>query len=105
MARTRDPAVRGATSDSIAPGRLLAYYPDAQLSDGVPGLETMGFFDGENAPPWDTWIALLRHDVASTLTDGNGYEEFLVAWVPNELVELADRGISADTVDSIAWLD
>src|SRR5689334_7231944 len=60
--RTIDAAVRLATAVSsisdLRGGRLLVYFPDAELADGAAEAETNGFFDINDAPPWDTWVGL-----------------------------------------------
>lgn len=43
------------------------------------------------APPWDLWVHY---------TDG-----LLVSWVPDLLIDLAQRGIDANPVDCIRWAD
>jgi len=87
--------------DGLGGGRLLAYFPDADLSDGAAEQETDGFFDVYNAPPWDTWVALLRDESRSD----RSYQEFLVSWVPPAFVALAGRGIHVNPESCIVWLD
>ena len=58
-------------------GRLLVYFPDADLADGAAEASIGGFFDVNNTPLWDTWVAMFR--------DAEGDESFadyVVAWVP-----------------------
>jgi hypothetical protein len=80
-------------------GRLLAYFPDAELSDGAAEIESRGFFDVNNAPPWDTWIALFRDDSADVSS-----RDCLVSWVAEELIETVDRGIGVNPEQCIVWL-
>lgn len=77
-------------------GRLLLYFPDAELSDGAAETETGGFFDVENVPPWDTWIALFRDEDADV-----SFAECLIGWVPQEFVALAGRGIRVNPEECI----
>lgn len=86
---------------ALARGRLLAYFPDAELSDGAAEQETHGFFDVHNTPPWDTWVALLRDET----TADRSYQEFLVCWIPAAFFEAAARGIYVNPERCIAWLD
>jgi hypothetical protein len=81
-------------------GRLLAYFPDADLTDGAAEVESRGFFDVFNAPPWDTWVAYVEEEA----TGDWSYTSYLVAWVPPELLELAAAGIEVNPEDCIAWL-
>jgi hypothetical protein len=81
-------------------GRLLLYFPDADLSDGAAELETRGFFDVFNTPPWDTWVGLFHR------ADGDiAYREFLICWIPSQFVSLAQRGIDVNPEACIDWLD
>ena len=74
-----------------AQGRLLRYWPEENLADGAAEYASVGFFDTDNTPPWDTWVAF-----------SSG---MLVSWVPGELLELVTRGIDANPEGCIAWVD
>ena len=56
-------------------GRLLVYFPDENLSDGAAMHASGDFFDEENVPPWDTWLAYVLDDLEENQT-------YLLAWVP-----------------------
>jgi hypothetical protein len=88
------------TLPDLAAGRLLAYFPDADLSDGMAELETGGFFDVFNAPPWDTWVAFFEDPDERDLS----YRAYLVAYVPPTLLNLVERGIYVNPEECIAWL-
>lgn len=80
-------------------GRLLLFYPDATLSDGAADAETNGYFDEDNIPPWDTWVAYFeesRSDVS--------FGAYILCWVPRALVELVDGGIEVNPEECIQWL-
>ena len=81
-------------------GRLMVYFPDADLCDGAAELESDGFFDAYNTPPWDTWVAFFQ-DVGGEPS----YYRYVIAWVPPQLVELAGRGIEVNPEQCIAWLE
>ena len=102
--RTTDRSAYRATAvtsaKDLSGGRLLAYFPDAELSDGAAEQETAGFFDVNNAPPWDTWVALFRDPSAGNTS----YSDYLVSWVPRDFVELAARGINVNPESCILWL-
>jgi hypothetical protein len=87
--------------ESLCGGRLLVYFPDANLADGAAEVESRGFFDVHNAPPWDTWIALAEDPREVAVS----YRQYLVAWVPPELVARAHGGIMVNPEECIAWLD
>jgi hypothetical protein len=102
LAQRRAKLGRVAPARSLDIGRLLVYFPHADLCDGAAEVESRGFFDVHNCPPWDTWVATFEdagadHDAS--------YGVYLVAWVPSELMALADAGIAVNPEECIAWLD
>lgn len=74
---------------SLEGGRLLLYAPDENLFDGAAQYSSKGFFDVNNVPPWDTWVCF--------------FEQYLVSWIPPQLVELANQGIDANPEGCILW--
>jgi hypothetical protein len=72
-------------------GRLLLYEPMETVTDGASEASSRGFFDIEDAPPWDTWFLYSAGSIFS--------------WVPEELVQNAQAGIDANPVDCIHWCD
>lgn len=92
---------RAVIPDDLAGGRLLIYFPNDDLFCGAARLQTGGFFDDNNVPPWDTWVAYLK-DARSV----ESYDpEYLIAWIPRELVALADEGINVNPEQCIQWLE
>ena len=73
------------------PGRILVYVPGENMSDGASRYASNGFFDMEDAPPWDTWL--------------HYSERTLVSWVPGVLIPLVQDGIDANAFDCIRWAD
>jgi hypothetical protein len=88
-------------SRGLEGGRLLLYFPDADLCCGAAEAESRGFFDVHNCPPWGTWIGFF----ADEGVPDDAYASYLVAWVPGELLGLASRGIEVNPEACIAWLD
>jgi hypothetical protein len=83
-------------------GSFLLYDPDSNLSDGCAEMLSGGFFDVDNAPPWDTWIwYLVEPDLETRVRVA--WSSYLVAWVPSELVDLADVGIDVNPERCIRW--
>lgn len=82
-------------------GRLLVYFPDANLADGAAEVQSHGFFDVDNTPPWDTWVAL-GVDAESQAVS---YKAYVIAWVPPMLVDLANSGIEVNPEACICWLE
>jgi hypothetical protein len=80
-------------------GRLLVYFPDAELSDGAAQVESREFFDVFNAPPWGTWVGYFEEN--SVDSDRSSY---LLAWVPDEFIALAQAGIAVNPEECIIWL-
>ena len=72
-------------------GRFVAYAPEDNLSDGAAEVLSLGLFDVDNVPPWDTWIALA--------------DRYVLAWVPPLLFGFARRGIEVNPEACIKWAD
>lgn len=93
--RKRSEILRDATTEPVDPaeaqafGRLLLYEAMETVSDGAAEASSHGFFDMEDAPPWDTWF---------WYKDGT-----IFGWVPDSLVSDAQAGIDANPVDCIHW--
>jgi len=87
-------AMKIATLDSDAAqaqGRLLIYLPMETVSCGASAASTQDFFDGEDAPPWDTWFWYS--------------DKAILSWVSNDFSSRAQAGIDANPVDCIHWAD
>lgn len=82
-------------------GRLLIYFPDSDLADGAAEAVSRGFFDLHNVPPWDTWIALADDGPRANLS----VRQYVVSWVPAQLVACVSAGIAVNPEECIAWLD
>jgi len=70
------------------------------ICDGAAEVESDGFFDEFNCPPWGTWVGIYTDPAG-----GISREAALVAWVPPALVDLAGRGIDVNPEGCILWLD
>lgn len=79
-------------------GRLLVYFPDQELADGAAEVESRGFLDVNNAPPWDAWVAFVQ------LAPDSG-DSHLLAWVPPEFLALVEAGIRVNPEECITWLE
>ena len=94
--------IRNATvSSELGGGRLLIYFPNYDLACGAAEQETAGFFDVNNVPPWDTWVAYVQ-DEQPNIEAFDG--EYLIAWVPPVFVQLANEGIAVNPEQCIQWL-
>ena len=88
--------------DDLGHGRLLLFDPDGTLSDGAATPESDGFFDGDNVPAWDTWV-WYAGDRNFSQGGWTMFASYLVAWVPPQLLELADAGIRVNPEECIRW--
>ncbi len=89
-------------------GRLMLYYPNANLFDGVALQESKGYFDVDNAPPWDTWLYYVHDDVMWTEPrekQDEAYASYVISWVPPDFVAVAGRGIYVNPEQCISWVD
>ena len=94
--------IRKATiPNNLAGGRLLIYFSNDDLACGAAEQQTEGFFDVNNVPPWDTWVAYLKDARSAECYD----TEYLIAWIPREFVPLADEGITVNPERCIRWLN
>ncbi len=87
-------------ASDLAGGRLLLYYPYANLDDGASESESHGFFDINNEPPWDTWVCFVQDGQHGS---EESYDHCLVSWIPPQMIGLADAGISVNAEASIIW--
>lgn len=78
-------------SSDLRSGRLLLFAPQDNLSDGAAEYVSLGFFDMDNVPPWDTWIAM--------------FGKYLVSWVPPQLIRLVQEGLDVNPEQCILWAD
>jgi hypothetical protein len=72
-------------------GRLLLYAPENNLACGAAEYSSLGFFDIDNVPPWDTWMVM--------------FGKYLVSWVPPQLIQLVQRGLDVNPEQCIMWAD
>jgi len=78
-------------SSELAGGKLLIYEPDYNVDDGSSQEQSKGYFDGKDAPPWDTWVCY--------------FECQLISWVPPALLDLVQAGIATNPVDCIRFVE
>lgn len=88
------------TRIAAAAGKLMVYFPDGDLADGAAEAETGGYFDTNNAPPWDTWVTFAEDSGSKDASQ----VKYLLAWVPQPLVALVDLGIQVNPEECIKWL-
>jgi len=77
----------------LADGRLLVFDINWCGYEGAMGIESEGFFDGEqDGPPWDTWVYY------------DSREELLICWIPPEFIRYAEAGMEVMTLEWNRWL-
>jgi hypothetical protein len=77
--------------DALSKSKLLIYEPLETVDDGAAEAASMGFYDLQDAPPWDTWFLYADRAV--------------FCCVPEFAVRRAQDGIDANPVDCIHWAD
>jgi len=75
--------------NALSQSRLLLYTPLETVADGAAESSSTGFYDIEDAPPWDTWF----------LYESNA----IFCCVPEFSISAAQAGIDANPVDCIHW--
>lgn len=80
--------------DPYGGGMLLVYFPTPPHSRGAARAASQGYFDGQDAPPWDTWIAYLEETGRS----------YLVSWVPQQAITAVNDALEISP-GSLAWLE
>lgn len=71
-------------------GRLLGFYVRQTLFEGVSEIETNGFLDDTNTPPWDSWVCMV--------------DELLISWIPPAIVDNVQLAINCNAEECIRWL-
>ena len=100
-----DPGMLRGTARGLGGGRLICTDPYPPWG-GAAESASHEFFDEEDLPPWDTWIAYLpERNIAqpASLEDAANVHFYLVSWVPPEFVDLVQAGIEASSFGSIQW--
>lgn len=104
----RQGSLRVLPARDLAGGRLLLYDPERNPWDSASFVASFGFFDWDNLPPWDTWVAYVHDEDRESQAQRAGvdpppFTSFLVSWVPPELIERADAGVRANPPDCALW--
>jgi hypothetical protein len=82
------------TLDPLGGGLLLVYHPTPPHSRGAARQASEGYFDEQDAPPWDTWVAYVEEAARS----------YLVAWVPPFALGPVAAGMAA-APHTLCWLE
>ena len=91
VVRKRSALLSQNMSRLCAKGQLLTLdYANTNFNE-VTEIETRGFFDFADNPPWDLWIG-----------DCCG---LLVSWIPEEFVDIVDDAIEIELFEVLRWVD
>ena len=92
----------------LSGGRLVLYDPDLNRFDSTSLVESYGYFNWDNLPPWDTWVAYVRdeereREARRAGDEEAGFDSYLAAWAPPRYLELAAAGVRANAEGCLLW--
>lgn len=85
--------LRTPIASTLTGGGILVYEPDEDLFDGLSELETDGYLDSNDCPPYDAWIGYVE----------TGNRRCVLSWVPDEIVSLVNAGTDVMCTDCLYW--
>jgi hypothetical protein len=91
-------------SDREVRGRLLAFDREMSLSDGAAAVESRGFFDDDNTPPWDCWLVFVV-DKPRSPGRWSPFDSYVLCWIPASLVDVVTRAAQVNPEDCLRWAD
>lgn len=83
------------------PQAFLMVEPAYSLSDGAAYAATSGYFDENNMPPWDTWIAPVPPPSGSDPSWGPA----LLCWLPPWARERVESAIYVNPEHCLQWVE
>jgi len=103
LLRTADayplPIERHGLLPNLAGGRLLICRSlEMTLLDGASEAISQGFFDGDDLPPWDTWLWY-------SITGNEESVRYLLAWIPPIFLDLAEKGVDCNYFGCFEWVN
>lgn len=78
-------------SPNLHGGRLLLCYFDETNHNEGSADESRWYYDGNDNPPWDTWVACLN--------------DVLISWVPPQFLAPAADGMAVECCQMLMWLE
>ncbi|MDE2420964.1 MAG: hypothetical protein KGO49_07285 [Gammaproteobacteria bacterium] len=76
-------------------GKILVFYPELSLNDGLMCIASGGFIDENDCPPWATWFYY------SLGTDDGS---ILYCWIPEAFIGIVNNAIDVDPYSCLRWL-
>ena len=84
-------------------GRLVVFDFDSTLKDGAAELASSDYFDADNVPAWDTWVAYVAEDTPFLPSSWQFSKGYLISWAPPEVAPQVERGIAVNPENCIGW--
>ena len=72
-------------------GRLLLVEYNATNHNDATKIESDGFFDFADNPPWDLWVC--------------GFGDNLIGWIPNQFVSVVAQSMNVECIGMLHWID
>jgi hypothetical protein len=92
------------SAKNLSGSKLFCYYTDGNLSDGAAEFASKYFLDGENAPPWDTWLYYVPESACwNKYLERHEWGPYLIAWIPPKFIERTELGVDANPESCISW--
>jgi hypothetical protein len=91
----------------LSGGRLLLFYMSNSTCDGIGPIESNGFIDICNFPPWDTWIyhGIECGKFIRAFPQDIRDIEYIISWVPEEMIPLIDETIKTLAEQCLQWVE
>lgn len=83
-------------SSSVNNGRLLLCFPDWSNHNSLSQTVSEEYLDKHDIPPWDTWLRSVNTETS---------DFFILAWVPDEFIDLVQAGIDSECVGMLYWVN
>lgn len=83
-------------------GRLLVCELDMSIGSGEAEAASEGFFDVDDRPPWDLWLACFGKTRPAQPEEPIAC---LIAWVPDSLRARAEAGVRSSSSRCLLWVD
>lgn len=65
------------------------------MGEGFSESEPVGFIDGNDCPPIDTWFYTINEKSL----------RILYAWIPSQFVNLVEKGIEVNMLNTFNWIE
>jgi hypothetical protein len=92
VTQTRAGLLSGETPNSLnsATGKLLVVDYDVTNHNEATELESNGFFDWADNPPWDLWVC--------------EFDQKLICWIPTVFVDVVAKSMLVECMGMLHWV-